>query len=168
MFKASDNSLKSINESTFDDFYYFKPFLSDNPISGLKVYETLKSNNKFYKDSLEFLINKNYKLDFIKIIRREIDSNSSIKGIIKFKLTSFEDNFISPDIINKIKLISNNRTYEINNKDIYYDNDIDITAYIDDLNENIKDIVITNNFNGEIKKHSFFDILIKKVIIWIQ
>ena len=158
MFKASDNSLKSINESTFDDFYYFKPFLSDNPISGLKVYETLKSNNKFYKDSLEFLINKNYKLDFIKIIRREIDSNSSIKGIIKFKLTSFEDNFISPDIINKIKLISNNRTYEINNKDIYYDNDIDITAYIDDLNENIKDIVITNNFNGEIKIKNIINI----------
>ena len=157
MFNAIDNSLKSINESNFNDFYYFKPFLAKNPTSGLKVYETLKSNIKFNKEMLEFLTNKNYQLEFIKIIRREINSNS-IKGIIKFKLMPFENNIISPDIINKIKLISNNATYEINSKDIYYDNDVDITAYVNDLNENIKDIIITNNFHGEIKIKNIINI----------
>ena len=34
---------------------------------------------------------------------------------------------------------------------IYYNNNIDIIAYINDLNDNIKDVTIINNFGGEIK-----------------
>ena len=156
-FNAMYNSLVSIKESKFDEFYYFKQFQVSNPTSNLKLYETLKSDIKFNKDDLEFLVDKNHKLEFIKIIRREINPES-MKGIIKFTLTTNEPDNISSDIIQKITLISNKNTYEISNKDIYYDNDIDITAHLNNLKEDIKDAKITTYFGGEIKSKNIINI----------
>ena len=159
-FKASDNSFIFQNEKTFDDFYYFKPFNSDI-ISHAKIYKNLSSKIKFNKKSLKFLENKDYQLDFIKIIRRnnknKNNSLDSMKGIIKIKLTEFEKNNITPDIISKIKLIYNNINYTIKNSDIYYDNDY-ITAYIDNLNVKINEVIISNNFGGEIKVKNIINI----------
>ena len=151
--KSSNFSLISINENLFMDFYYSKIFNSNNnSLSHLKVYKQLSSNIQFDKTNLEFLENKEHQIEFVRIIRRKIDSKS-IKGIIKFKLTNFGNDTISPDIIKKIILIPNNnkKEYIINNSDIYYNNDIDITAYIDNLDENINNITIENNFGGKIK-----------------
>ena len=148
---SSNYSLISINECTFEEFYYFNYFHSNDSIINPKIYENLSSKIKFNKESLVFLQNKNdYQIDFVKIIRRN-DTSNSLKGIIKFKLIKFNGNIIPPDIINKIILKSNNKSYEIKNKDIYYDNDTDITAYVDNLNENIIQVFIINNFGGEIK-----------------
>ena len=64
-------------------------------------------------------------MELIKIIRRNIKSKDhnyqkEIKGIIKFKLPFIVHNAISPDIINKINLITKGeKIYEINYKDIY-------------------------------------------------
>ena len=148
---SSNYSLISINECTFEEFYYFKYFHSNDSTINPKIYENLSSKIKFNKESLVFLQNKNdYQIDFVKIIRRN-DTSNSLKGIIKFKLIKFNGNIIPPDIINKIILKSNNKSYEIKNKDIYYDNDTDITAYVDNLNENVIQVLINNNFGGEIK-----------------
>ena len=151
--KASNSSLSPIYENDFDNFYYLKKYLE---YSHLKVYEILKSKIKFNKKVLEYLENKDYQLEYIKIVRRQ-NINGSMKGIIKFKLINF-DKTISPDIIDKIELISNNITYVINNKNIFYDNDIDITAYEDNLNENINNAIITNNFGGKISVKHIFNI----------
>ena len=67
------------------------------------------------------------------------------------KLIEFDHNNISPDVIKKIELISSNDSFQIYNEDIYYDNEFDITAYRDDLNEKIVDVIITNYFGGEIR-----------------
>ena len=150
MMNKKDNSLNSINELTFEEFYYYKIFHSKNPNSDLKIYEKLKSKIQFNKNALEYLDNKNYKLDYIKIIRRKIKEDT-IKGIIKMKLIEFDHNNISPDVIKKIELISSNDSFQIYNEDIYYDNEFDITAYRDDLNEKIVDVIITNYFGGEIR-----------------
>ena len=153
MMRELDSTLHAINELTFEEFYYFKYFHTIKTISHLKIYENLKSQIGFNKDSLEFLENKNNQLEFIRIIRRKT-VNDSMKGIVKFKLIEFNQNFISPDIIEKIELNSNKSSYIIYNSDIYYDNDVDVTAYIDNLNENINEVIITNNFGGEIRvKH---------------
>ena len=146
-----DFSFKSINENNFVNFYYLKKFDSHSRISNLNIYKRLSSNVKFNKDSLKYLEKKDYNLDIVKIIRRKIESGKT-KSVIKFKLTKFNDNnIISPDIINKISLNSyENRNYFISNKDIFYDNDIDITAYIDNLEDNVKNIKIINIFGGEI------------------
>ena len=78
-----------------------------------------------------------------------------MKGIIKFSLNKFEHDNISSDIIEKIKLkTSDNKIFIIEKQNIYYDNYFEVTAYINDLNENINDVTINNSFGGEIKaKH---------------
>ena len=152
--KSSDNSfsLIPINEEKFPEFYFFKIFHSKNQPSGLNIYENFESKIEFNKEALQYLLNKNNQLEFIKIIRRNI--NDKMKGILKFKLNKTNDDHISFDIIEKIILNSyNNKKYIINNKNIYYD-DVDITAFIDNLNEDINDVIICNNFGGEMKvKH---------------
>ena len=126
------------------------------------LYEKLGLNSKinFDKLNIEFLEKTDYKLDFIKIIRRVKYSNNKkeIKGIVKFKLAEIDHNIFSPDIIHKIILESNLKTYEINNKDIYYDNTTDITAYIDNLEENINTAFITNNFGGKMEAENIINI----------
>ena len=156
MIKESDLSLISIDEYRFNEFFYFNIF-KINRMKIQNLYKNLVSKIKFNKDSLKFLEEKNYQLDFIKIIRRNLE-NDSIKGIIKFKLDEIEHHNITPDIISKIKLISNtNKYYIITDKDIYYENN-NITAYIDNLNENIKEIIIINNFDGEMKAKKIINI----------
>ena len=82
------------------------------------------------------------------------------KGIINFKLIEFDDhNIISPDIIKDIKLFSNDISYIIKNNYIYNDNDANIAAYINNLNENINDAIITNIFGGEIKVKNIINII---------
>lgn len=63
---------------------------------------------------------------------------SSIKAIIKFELNKSDNNIITPDIIQKISLFypPYSEKIIIDNKDIYYDNEKDITAYINNLKEN--------------------------------
>ena len=63
---------------------------------------------------------------------------------------------ITPDIISQIKLICN-KSYDINSENIYYDNDY-ISAYIDNLNENINDVKIINIFGGEMKVKKIINI----------
>ena len=152
---TSVSEISFINENTFDNFYYYKIFDSSLKQSNLNVYQNLYDfNTNFNKEPLEFLKNKNYELDSIRIIRR-ILSNGTTKGIIKFKLILPKDDNITPDIIKNIDLKAfNGKEYSINCNDIYYDNEIDITAYQNDLNDNIKDVIIINIFGGEIKaKH---------------
>ena len=102
---------------------------------------------------------KDYNLDLVKIIRRKLESGET-KSVIKFKLTKFIDNnIIFPDIIDKISLVSyENGNYIISNKDIFYDNDIDITAYIDNLEDNIKNMKIINIFGGEINVNEIMNL----------
>ena len=170
MMKNKDGSLISINDYTFMNFYYWKKFHTTKNTSHLKIYKSLASNVIFKKEVLEYLLNKENKIEIIKIIRRindesknesknkSEDSNKpkqNIKVIIKFELQtkSSHDN-ITPDIINKIKLCSSDKSEIIvPNKDIFYDNDNDITAYIEVLSENfnINDVAIINHFSGEIK-----------------
>ena len=89
-------------------------------------------------------------MESIRIIRRNNKNSNSIKGIIKFKLIKNNDQIFTPDIIKQIQLISNiNDKFNIYNKDIYYDNGSDITAYINDLNNNIDKKIIINNFGGK-------------------
>ena len=147
----NDFSFKSINENNFINFYYLKKFDSNSRISNLNIYKKLSSDTKFNKNSLNYLEKKDYNLDLVKIIRRKLESGET-KSVIKFKLTKFIDNnIIFPDIIDKISLVSyENGNYIISNKDIFYDNDIDITAYIDNLEDNIKNMKIINIFGGEI------------------
>ena len=172
MMKNSDGSLISINDHTFMQFYYLKKFHSTKNTSHLKVYKSLASNIIFNKESLEYLLNKDNKIEIIKIIRRNNDesenesknkskelkvSKQNIKVIIKFELqtkSSHSHDNITPDIIDKIKLCSSDKSeIIIKNKDIFYDNDNDITAYIDILSENlnINEVTIINHFSGEIK-----------------
>ena len=170
MMKNKDGSLISINDYTFMNFYYWKKFHTTKNTSHLKIYKSLASNVIFKKEVLEYLLNKENKIEIIKIIRRindesknesknkSEDSNKpkqNIKAIIKFELQtkSSHDN-ITPDIINKIKLCSSDKSEIIvTNKDIFYDNDNEITAYIEILSENfnINDVAIINHFSGEIK-----------------
>ena len=155
MKNTSNLELSFINEDTFDNFYYSTIFDSSLKQSNLNVYQNLSNFNiNFNKEPLEFLKNKNYELDSIKIIRRKL-SNGTSKGIIKFKLILPGHDTISTDIIKSIDLKSFNwKDYTIKYNDIYYNNNIDIIAYINDLNDNIKDVKIINNFGGEIKaKH---------------
>ena len=155
-------SLITVNENSFEKFYYFISSESINSLSTIMLYEKLGLNSKinFDKLNIEFLEKTDYKLDFIKIIRRVKYSNNKkeIKGIVKFKLAEIDHNIFSPDIIHKIILESNLKTYEINNKDIYYDNTTDITAYIDNLEENINTAFITNNFGGKMKAENIINI----------
>ena len=164
MMKSINNNkydLNSINELMFEEFYYFKIFHSDNGTTDLKIYENLSSKITFTKEHLQYLESKDLQIDLVKIIRR-IDKNNKknqMKGIIKFKLIKYNDISISPDIIYQIKLISNNNIpYLVYNKNIYYDNDTDVTAYIDDLNSNINKVIIYNNFGGEIKVNHILNI----------
>ena len=157
IFNASNSKITPKNEYTFEDFYYFKIFHSNNSTYNSKIYENLASKIKFNKEKLCYLENRDYKLDLIKIIRRNINSNL-MKGIIKFKLIKFNNNIIPPDIIEEIILKSKTNTYTIYNKDIYYDNNEDITAYIDNLNENINKVIIINNFGGEIEVKQIMNI----------
>ena len=160
--KASDNTLIYQNEKNFYDFYYLKDIHQNKIISFLNIYKNLSFNIKFNSESLQFLEDKNYQIEFIKIIRRNNNiknkSSDSMKGIIKIKIKEFENNYFTPDIISKIKLISNNTNYIINNKDIYYDNEY-ITAYIDNLNENINKVFIFNYFGGEMKVKNIINIM---------
>lgn len=162
LMKSTDYSLISITEDNFEKFYYYKKFNSRHTISHLKIYKNLASNINFNKHALKYLENKNNELEIIQIIRRNYISesdtdNSKIKAVIKFELDKSKDNIISPDIIQKISLFPNKNKPEteiiINNENIYYDNDKDITAYIDNINENmnINAVTITNYFSGEIK-----------------
>jgi len=155
----NDFSFKSINENNFINFYYLKKFDSNSRISNLNIYKELSSNTKFNKNSLNYLEKKDYNLDLVKIIRRKLESGET-KSVIKFKLTKFIDNnIIFPDIIDKISLVSyENGNYIISNKDIFYDNDIDITAYIDNLEDNIKNMKIINIFGGEINVNEIMNL----------
>ena len=166
MMKTSDASLISINEHTFMQFYYWKKFETNKNTSHLTIYKKLNSDIIFSKKSLEYLLNKDNKIEIIKIIRRnnksENNSNqSNMKIIIKFDLnikTTHEN--ITPDIIKKIELrSSDNPKIIIPSKYIFYDNDNDITAYIDVPNEsNINDVTIVNHFSGEIKAQFILNI----------
>ena len=150
---SSNFSLNPIDEYSFEEFYYNRIFNTPFKLSNLKNYENLYSSLKsnFNKETLLYLENKNFELETIKIIRRKTKSEN-IKGIIKFKLIKFDNDAISPDIIKEIKLYSSdNEEFTINNNDIYYDNEEDVTAYIDNLNANINKIIINNYFKGEIK-----------------
>ena len=158
-FRTSDSnfSLNLINESTFPDFYHLQTFYTKKSTSNLKLYENLSSKIIFNKEALQFLLNQEYELEFAKIIRRKMGDNK-MKGIIKISIKEFDDNIIPVDIVEKITLFPNKNKqypqYQINNTYIYYDNDIDITAYLDNLNENINEVIIRNYFGGEIKvKH---------------
>ena len=164
MMKASDNSLIYKNESTFGEFYYLRPFHSSSleSQSDLIKYKNLSSKIDFHKEALEFLTDKNINLEFIKIIRRynKQESQKTINGIIKFELNKGKQNIILPDIIDKIKLVSHFREYIINKSDIYYDNNF-VTVYInnsDILKENINNLIIINNFGGEIKANNIINI----------
>ena len=142
-----------IYEYDFNKFYYFQ-YISTEFLSNLKVYKELKLDDiRLNKKSLESLEKNDYQLELIKILRRE-NKGKNKEGIIKFKLKEIDNNIISPDIINKIELILIDKKEEINIKNIFYDNDTDITAYIGNLSENINDVIIYNYFGGKIKvKH---------------
>ena len=74
-----------------------------------------------------------------------------MEGIVKFKLIKFDNNIITPDTLEAIRLFTNeDKEYIINSNDIYYDSEEDITVYIDDFNKNIKKATITNYFGGKI------------------
>ena len=163
---SSNNSFAFINETKFNDFYYFKPIHSANleSQSDLDIYKNLSSSKIiFNSESLQFLkIGNNNQLEFIKIIRRVNNDNSNkiVNGIIKFELSEEEQEIITPDIIDTIKFISNNSEYILDNKDIYYDNNY-ITANVnnsDILNENISNLIIRTNFNTEIKVKNIINI----------
>ena len=142
--------IELIDENNFIEFYYFSKFHQQFQPSFLKVYSNLSSNIKFNKESLKYLERKNYSLDLVKIVRRKTESHKT-KGVIKFKLVEFEKDIkFTPDIIYEIKLFSNKNVYEIFYKDIYYDNDFDITVYKDDLESNVTQIIISNKFGGKI------------------
>ena len=150
MMKTSNLSFVSINEFNFKDFYYFNKFNSKHQTSHLTIYNKLMLDIFFNKEPLIYLENKNYKLDLIKIIRRKNEKNI-MEGIVKFKLIKFDNNIITPDTLEAIRLFTNeDKEYIINSNDIYYDSEEDITAYIDDFNENIKKATITNYFGGKI------------------
>ena len=144
--------LNPINEQSFEEFYYLKFFHSKDCVNNSNIYEKLSSETVFQKESLEYL-EKDSQLEVIKIIRRNYKFDL-IKGIIKFELNKN----IPPDIITKIILKSYSEIYEINDKDIYYDNNTDITAYIDNLNENINNAIIENGFGGKIKIQNILNI----------
>ena len=150
MMNGTNSLLTQINENTFEDFYYLKSINSNNPMSNYTIYKKLSSKMIFNKEILKYLENKNNNLKYIKIIRRNNKLNS-MKGIIKFKIINSDNNIIPPDIIKQIILISNKNKYKIEHNDIYYDNDIDITSYVDNLNEKINEVIIINNFGGEMK-----------------
>ena len=78
MMKASDNSLIYKSESTFDEFYYLRPFHSSSleSQSDLIKYKSLSSKIDFHKEALKFLTDKNINLEFIKIIRRYNEQES--------------------------------------------------------------------------------------------
>ena len=105
------------------------------------------------------MLDKNKNIEIVKIIRRNNESeskpaNSNIKVIIKFELFESSCDKITPDIIDKIKLYSSNKQeIIIRAKDIFYDNDTEITAYIEISNEssNINAVTVINNFSGELK-----------------
>lgn len=166
MMETKCYSLSIVNENTFNTFYYYIKSdsidLIPNEISYGKL--SLNSNNNFDKLTLDFLEKKEVQLELIKIIRRNIKSKDhnyqkEIKGIIRFKLPFIVHNAISPDIINKINLITKGeKIYEINYKDIYYSYDVDITAYIDGLRDNIDKVIITNSFGGEIQAQHILNI----------
>ena len=149
-FDKSNNELLSIDENNFDKFYYFNLFDSKN-ISNLIEYRKLIPNLNFNKDQIKFLESKDLKLEYIKIFRRNITVNNmeKMKGILKFKL---DNTFITPDIITGMTLnVNNQKSINIKLEDIYYDNDTDVTAYIEGLNENINTIIISNAFSGKIE-----------------
>ena len=164
--KESDCSLFPITEDNFVKFYHLKKFHSNCPSSHLKIYKKLESDFKYNKDSLEDLIKKDKELEIIKIIRRRVDSEnesfsnqSKIKAIIKFKFNKSDDNIFSPDIIKKITLFyqkeGQSKEIIINENNIYYDNETDITAYTnityENMSTNINNVTITNHFSGEMK-----------------
>ena len=164
--KESDCSLFSITEDNFVKFYHLKKFHSNCPSSHLKIYKKLESDFKYNKNSLEDLIKKDKEIEIIKIIRRRVDSEnesfsnqSKIKAIIKFKFNKSDDNIFSPDIIKKITLFyqkeGQSKEIIINENNIYYDNETDITAYTnityENMSTNINNVTITNHFSGEMK-----------------
>ena len=167
-------SLIRINEKNFKNFYYSLSSENIDSIPNKSQYSrlSLKSIAKFDKLFLEFLEKKEgTQIEYAKILRRIKESDSklnTIKGIIKFKLDKNDHNAITPDIINKITLIPESqeildrekrKQYIIKESDIYYDNDHDITAYIDDLNENINQVIISNNFGGTMKVKNIINMM---------
>ena len=167
--------LNPIYENDFDKFYYAKSFKPNDPINDFEIYQNLKSETNFSKESLQYLENQDYEIEFIKIIRRNIPIDESMdsfykenkeiwidssKGIIKFSLCKFDNNIISPDIIKQIELNSYDKMndYIIDKKDIYYDNGEDITAYINNFEGNINKAIIKNIFGGKIKVKNIINI----------
>ena len=114
-------------------------------------YFMMKTSNLSFVSINEFNFKDFYYFNkLIKIIRRKNEKNI-MEGIVKFKLIKFDNNIITPDTLEAIRLFTNeDKEYIINSNDIYYDSEEDITAYIDDFNENIKKATITNYFGGKI------------------
>ena len=154
-----EKSLIFQTKNTFNEFYY-SIALNSEKISDLTIYKNLPTTIQFIKEPLAYLENKNYQLDFIKIVRRNNElkpQENTMKGIIKFKLSPFDNNIITPDTISHISLNINKKETKIKREQIYYDND-NITAYIDDLNENINEVKIVINFGGEIQVKKIINI----------
>ena len=164
LMKESDCSLMTITEDNFVKFYYLKKFYSKCPTSHLKVYKKFESNFNYNKKSLEDLVRKDKEIEIIKIIRRKVESqstsdNSKIKVIIKFKFNKTDNNIITPDTIKKITLFypkeGQQKEIIIDEDNIYYDNETDITAYTniadENINMNINSVVVSNHFSGEMK-----------------
>ena len=162
MMKSSNKSLIYQDDFTFNKFYYSVLF-NPKKISNLTIYKDLPVKIQFQKEFLKYLekIEKeDYQLEFIKIIRRNNESNfheNTMKGIIKFMLTPFDNNIITPDTISHISLKYNNKYLDIKSEHIYYD-DVYITAYIDCLNDNINEAKIIINFGREIKVKKIINI----------
>ena len=156
--KKSDFSFIFETENNFRKYYYFQNYNANNSITDLRIYNSIPLKNEFNKEFLQFLEKKDYELESIRIIRRQNLDGNSMKGIIKFQLNNHGHNVIAPDIINKIKLRSLNEKYEIQSKDIYYDNNYNITAYKDNLNDNINEVIIIISFGGEIKVKDIINI----------
>ena len=105
-------SLITVNENTFNNFYYCITDESIKSISKDMLYKKLSLNFeiKFDNISLNYLRDKGQQLELIKIIRRKTENSESssgkMKGILKIQLEENNYNIFSPDIIKKIILTS--------------------------------------------------------------
>ena len=177
--KNEDLSLIKIDESRFYHFFYKKieqcsyKFPTKN-----FIYQNIRSNNSFSKKDLEYFLNENTLEENVKVIRREgeeiekkkysgvneffnkigdfnflkTDVIKKVKGIVKIKL----NDKITSDCIEKITM-NNNKINKM--KDcIFYENKDEVKVFVDDLNENIVDINITNCFGGKINVKKIINI----------
>jgi hypothetical protein len=172
--------LTSISYTDFEQFYYGKIIKSKDIYSNNSFqYKDLKNENEnsFSIKNLKYL---NENVEEAKVIRREgeTENNSisnnvlnsdflkffsyifskpeyirNIRGIIKVKL----NNSITSDIIKDIEIIKASGRKETI-KEIYYDNNKDVIIILENLDENISKIKMTNYFDGIIKVKSILNI----------